>query len=43
MKVNMTHFFKSFLYLTRFVKWDIVQKNESLYIKIGNDLGLNKF
>ena len=35
--------FKSLLYSTRSVKWDIVHENEPSSSKARNDLGLNEF
>ena len=42
-KVDVSNIFKSLLYTTRFVKWDIVHEDKLLYIKVRNDMGLNEF
>jgi hypothetical protein len=43
MEVDVSYIFKSLLYFTRSVKWDIVYEDKSLFIKARNDLGLNEF
>ena len=40
MEVDVSKIFKSLLYFTRFVKWDILHEDKSLFIKDMNDLGL---
>ena len=42
-KVDVSNVFKSLLYFTRSVKWDIGYEDEPLFIKARNDLGLNEF
>ena len=43
MMANRSNIYKSLLYSTRSMKWDIVHENELLIIKFRNDLGLNEF
>ena len=43
MEVDVSNIFRSLLYFTRSMKWDIVHEDEPLFIKARNDLGLNEF
>ena len=43
MEVDVFSSFKSLLYFTRSMEWDIVHGYELLSIKARNDLGLNDF
>ena len=42
-KLDVSNIFKSLVYSTRFVKWDIMHEDEPLSIKAENYLGLKEF
>lgn len=42
-EVDVSNIFKTLLYFTRSMKWDIFHEDEALSIKARNDIGLNEF